>query len=101
LTRARLTSKWSRAPEVDEIARGSFGTLDRPTRVCAFMDRAQKNQGSYDQVAAEYLERSRDRSLLRPWMLRSGSGFLRMGSFLIWGLVRVWTPRSCERSACV
>jgi SAM-dependent methyltransferase len=34
------------------------------------MDRARKNQGSYDQVAAEYLERSRDRSLLRPWMLR-------------------------------
>ena len=34
------------------------------------MDRAQQNQGSYDQVAAEYLERSRDRSLLRPWMRR-------------------------------
>jgi SAM-dependent methyltransferase len=34
------------------------------------MDPARKNQGSYDQVAAEYLERSRDRSLLRPWMLR-------------------------------
>ena len=34
------------------------------------MDRAQKNQDSYDRVAAQYLERSRDRSLLRPWMLR-------------------------------
>ena len=34
------------------------------------MDRAQKNQNSYDRVAAEYLERSRDRSMLRPWMRR-------------------------------
>jgi SAM-dependent methyltransferase len=34
------------------------------------MDRAQKNQESYDRVAAQYLDRSRDRSRLRPWMLR-------------------------------
>jgi len=34
------------------------------------MDRARTNQDSYDRVAAQYLERSRDRSVLRPWMLR-------------------------------
>ena len=34
------------------------------------MDRAQQNQNSYDRVAAQYLERSRDRSVLRPWMQR-------------------------------
>lgn len=34
------------------------------------MDRAQQNQDSYDRVAGRYLERSRDRSLLRPWMHR-------------------------------
>ena len=34
------------------------------------MDRAQKNQDSYDRVAEQYLERSRDRSELRPWMRR-------------------------------
>jgi SAM-dependent methyltransferase len=34
------------------------------------MDRARKNQDTYDRVAAQYLERGRDRSLLRPLMLR-------------------------------
>ena len=34
------------------------------------MDRARQNQDSYDRVADQYLERSRDRSLLRPWMQR-------------------------------
>ena len=34
------------------------------------MDRAQRTQDSYDRVAAQYLERSRDRSILRPWMRR-------------------------------
>jgi SAM-dependent methyltransferase len=34
------------------------------------MDRAQRTQDSYDQNAAQYLERGRDRSLLRPWMRR-------------------------------
>ena len=34
------------------------------------MDHARKNQDSYDRVADQYLERSRDRSLLRPWMHR-------------------------------
>jgi SAM-dependent methyltransferase len=34
------------------------------------MDRARKNQDTYDRVAAQYLEHGRDRSLLRPLMLR-------------------------------
>ena len=34
------------------------------------MDRAQRTQDSYDRVAAQYLERNRDRSLLHPWMRR-------------------------------
>jgi len=34
------------------------------------MDRARRTQDSYDRVAAQYLERSRDRSMLRPWMRR-------------------------------
>jgi SAM-dependent methyltransferase len=34
------------------------------------MDRARTNQETYDRVAVRYLERSRDRSLLRPWMRR-------------------------------
>lgn len=34
------------------------------------MDHAQRTQDSYDRVAAQYLERSRDRSILRPWMRR-------------------------------
>ena len=34
------------------------------------MDRARQNQDSYDRVADQYLEGSRDRSLLRPWMRR-------------------------------
>ena len=34
------------------------------------MDHARKNQDSYDRVADQYLERSRDRSLLGPWMHR-------------------------------
>jgi SAM-dependent methyltransferase len=34
------------------------------------MDRARKNQDSYDRVADQYLEGSRDRSLLRRWMQR-------------------------------
>ena len=34
------------------------------------MDRAQRTQDSYDRVAAQYLERSRDRSILHPWMRR-------------------------------
>jgi SAM-dependent methyltransferase len=34
------------------------------------MDRARKNQDSYDRVADRYFERNRDRSLLRPWMQR-------------------------------
>jgi SAM-dependent methyltransferase len=34
------------------------------------MDRARQNQDTYDRVAAQYLERGRDRSLLRPLMLR-------------------------------
>ena len=34
------------------------------------MDHARKNQDTYDRVAARYLERGRDRSLLRPLMRR-------------------------------
>ena len=34
------------------------------------MDHVRKNQDSYDRVADQYLERSRDRSVLRPWMHR-------------------------------
>lgn len=34
------------------------------------MDHARKNQDTYDRVAAQYLERGRDRSLLRPLMRR-------------------------------
>jgi SAM-dependent methyltransferase len=34
------------------------------------MDRARITQDSYDRIADEYLERGRDRSLLRPWMDR-------------------------------
>lgn len=34
------------------------------------MDRAQTTQDSYDRNAATFLERNRDRSLLRPWMNR-------------------------------
>ncbi len=34
------------------------------------MDHARKNQDTYDRVAAQYLERGRDRSRLRPLMLR-------------------------------
>lgn len=32
------------------------------------MDRARQTQQSYDQIAGWFLERTRDRSLIRPWM---------------------------------
>jgi SAM-dependent methyltransferase len=34
------------------------------------MDRARQTQQSYDRIAGRFLERTRDRSLLRPWMRR-------------------------------
>ena len=34
------------------------------------MDHARRNQDSYDRVADQHLERTRDRSMLRPWMQR-------------------------------
>ena len=40
----------------------------RPARRRSWI--SSENQDSYDRVAAQYLERSRDRSVLRPWMLR-------------------------------
>ena len=53
-----------------ESGAGRYRTKGNGSEVNAVMDRAQQNQDSYDRVAGRYLEHSRDRSLLRPWMHR-------------------------------
>ena len=65
------------------------------------MDRAQQNQDSYDRVAGQYLERSRDRSLLRLWMHRFREQLPSDAPVLDLAPVRAWIRRSCDPSAQV